>query len=131
VGFRTPTGELATVQTFKTIQIPRLIQGKPGAWDPLVCLDWGQKFLTFLKEMTGGQSADDSVWRVKFIPKEGVRVVKLDRLAVAEEVVGDEDRTGFLPKWYWERLATEGAPKYIGSGPSNGATSQGVAGWQI
>lgn len=49
VGFRTPAGRITDVQPFKTVQLPRLVRGKPGAWDPNLCLDWGSKFLTFLR----------------------------------------------------------------------------------
>lgn len=92
------------MQSFKTIEMPRLVRGKPGAWDPLTCLEWAERLLTFLKEMTGGQP-DDRVWRVKFIPKEGVRVEVLDRMAVTEVVGQDEEmRMGFLPGFYWERI---------------------------
>ena len=39
------------------------------------------------------------VWRVKFTPKEGVMLRVLDRDEV-EDVVGGEERVGFLPRWF-------------------------------
>lgn len=53
------------------------------------------------------QSRDGStdVWRVKFTPGEGARVMKLDKAAV-EEVVNGEDRVGFLPRWYWDKVTS-------------------------
>ena len=108
VGFRTPGGVVTTVQSFKTIQIPRLVRGKPGAWDPLLCLDWGNHFLTFLKTICGG-SKTSSVWQVKFVPGSGVNVEELSPSGLAE-VVNGEDRVGFLPSWYWEELMRERLP---------------------
>jgi RAT1-interacting protein len=109
VGFRTPAGVVTTVQSFKTVQIPRLVRGKPGAWDPLLCLDWGNLFLTFLKSSICGGSDTSSVWRVKFIPGSGVRVEELGPSGL-EEVVNGEDRVGFLPSWYWEEVMCERHP---------------------
>ncbi|KAL6301977.1 RAI1-domain-containing protein [Sparassis latifolia] len=119
VGFRTPSGQLTTLQSFKTIEIPRLVRGKPGAWDPLICLDWGYRFLSFLKSVIQPRDDDTAtlvskgnteeantkarVWRVKFVPRSGVSVSPLDDSGVGE-VEGDEDRVGFLPKWYWDEL---------------------------
>lgn len=91
---------MTTVQTFKTIQLPRLVRGKPGAWEPAVCLDWANRFLSFLKEIVG-VSTPETVWRVKFKPKEGITVERLDGKALAEVSAG-EDRVGFLPQWYWD-----------------------------
>lgn len=116
VGFRTPQGQLTTLQSFKTIEIPRLVRGKPGAWDPSICLDWGHCFLSFLKSTirhhkeasaqpdaaTGGNAPPNvRVWRVRFTPKKGVSVSLLDEAGVREVEAG-EDRVGFLPRWYWE-----------------------------
>jgi hypothetical protein len=109
VGFRTPSGEITTVQTFKTINIPRLVRGKPGAWDPLVCLEWGHQFLTFIKNIVQDQKhteRDSRVWRVKFVPRVGVDVSLLDEAGV-EEVVAGEDRVGFLPRSYWNCLTED------------------------
>ncbi|KAF8896184.1 RAI1 like PD-XK nuclease-domain-containing protein [Infundibulicybe gibba] len=100
VGFRTPSGEVQTVQTFKTIEIPRMVRGKPGAWDPLISLDWGSRFLTFLKEVVQGSPGDEArVWRVKFVPKVGVCVEILDQSGVDDVVNGEAElgscRSGF------------------------------------
>jgi RAT1-interacting protein len=32
VGFRDDDGNVVTVETFKTMEIPRLVRGKEGAW---------------------------------------------------------------------------------------------------
>ena len=111
VGFRTPAGVISTVQSFKTIQLPRLVRGKPGAWDPLLSLDWGYQFLTFLKDVIRREARieDDlpvAVWRAKFVPGSGVNLEKLDASTI-EDVVNGEDRVGFLPRWYWNEIHVE------------------------
>ena len=83
-----------------------------------MCLDWGERFLTFLKDSISSSPADDSsVWRVKFVPGSGVSVEELDSSRL-EEVVSGEDRVGFLPTWYWEELKSipRQVPEYEGLG---------------
>lgn len=136
MGFRTPAGQLTTTQSFKTIELPRIVRGKPGAWDPLVCLDWGHQFLTFLKGVVRSHdSARDTIWRVKFSPRTEASVEVLDRAGV-EFVVNSEDRVGFLPRWYWEELQGEAGndPHTYQSGeaqPKRDASLAATAGWQI
>ncbi|KAH9915689.1 RAI1 like PD-XK nuclease-domain-containing protein [Fomitopsis serialis] len=134
VGFRTPAGQLSTLQSFKTMQIPRLVRGKRGAWDPMVCFDWGHQFLAFLKSVVRGVDADvraaphekeekhgtgDSRAEVDEQP-EGVadrprvwRVRFQPKVGISvtllddagvREVEAGEDRVGFLPKWYCDEL---------------------------
>jgi RAT1-interacting protein len=130
VGFRTPSGQITTVQSFKTIQIPRLVRGKPDAWDPLVCLEWGHMFLTFLKNIVREHNTDPDprVWRVKFIPRVGVKVSLLDKSGV-EEVEAGESRVGFLPKWYWDELE-KGIASPVGQGTRSSIDAI-PPGWQI
>ena len=94
------------------------MRGKPGAWDPSVCLSWGEQFLRFLKSIvsgcesvsgparpsaqsTGSKSTGNEgdengvpesatkVWRVKFDPGAGVSVALLDEEGVREVEGGD------------------------------------------
>ncbi|KAF4571259.1 decapping endonuclease targeting mRNA [Pleurotus pulmonarius] len=113
VGFRTPSGVLSTVQSFRTIEIPRLVRGKPGAWDPTLCLEWGDRFIRELRDAidvhsppdkrNDGNLSDLPVWRVSFSPKVGITVKQLDDAGVMDVEAGDdEERIGFLPKWYVE-----------------------------
>jgi RAT1-interacting protein len=123
VGFRTPSGILTTTQSFKTIEIPRLIRGKRDAWDPTICLSWGAQFFTFLKSIVkttsdggagddhddAGKNDDDGVdddnaqvWRVSFQPHVGISAIALQKSEVADIRAG-EDRVGFLPRWYYEQ----------------------------
>jgi RAT1-interacting protein len=105
VGFRTPKGELTTLQSFKTMQIPRMVRGKPDAWDPQICLAWGDQFLTWLRAHVANANSDDvpRVWRVTFTPRAGVTLALLDDAGVTD-VIGGEERHGFLPTWYWEEV---------------------------
>ncbi|KAI0316916.1 RAI1 like PD-XK nuclease-domain-containing protein [Amylostereum chailletii] len=137
VGFRTPKGQLSTLQTFKTMQIPRMVRGKPDAWDPQVCLEWGDTFLTWLRQNTNASSKSSSdVWRVKFTPQSGVTIALLDK-AGRDDVENGEDRVGFLPRWYWEEVEerTSGATPSGPPEPRNEATSAPVptvpSGWQL
>ncbi|KAJ4477367.1 hypothetical protein J3R30DRAFT_211067 [Lentinula aciculospora] len=140
VGFRTPSGQLTTTQSFQTIQIPRMLREKAGQgtnvmpWNPSLCLAWCHQFLTDLKRtlLTASQTSDNYddpsiggnsvkeenhsatsavVWRVSFIPRKGARVVKLDRPAVAE-VMNGEDRMGFIPRWYWNKIMSSTQTSY-------------------
>lgn len=136
VGFRTPAGIVTTTQSFKTIEIPRLVRGKPGAWDPLVCLDWGHTFISFLKEKILKEASHldkpASVWRVKFTPRVGISVGILDPPGV-ENVAGGEDRVGFLPTWYWKELSDAHMDPLIREPEAKGASETPIAnvGWQI
>jgi RAT1-interacting protein len=83
VGFRSNVGRVTAVQSFKTLEIPRLVRGKPNAWDPLLCLAWGDRFLN--------------------VPGQGASIRGLNEDEV-KAVEGGEDRIGFLPRWYWNEV---------------------------
>ena len=111
MGFRTPAGRLTTTQSFKTIGLPRLVRGKPGAWDPQICLHWGQHFISSLRSLVASEADPNTsgkrtppVWRISFKPKEGVHIRLLDEDGV-REVVGEEDRVGFLPPWFFDLVS--------------------------
>ncbi|KAH8118243.1 RAI1-domain-containing protein [Phellopilus nigrolimitatus] len=131
VGFRTPAGRLKDLQSFKTVQLPRLVRGKPGAWDPNICLDFGSRFIIFLRSIIDdwdmgssgsspssssdilsesraagrkSRSKEECVWRVTFVPGRGPEVVLLDDAGVAD-VRNGEDRVGFLPTFYWDKVS--------------------------
>lgn len=81
------------------------MRGKSGAWDPLVCLEFGDRVLAFLKNMTQKDNdvEESAVWRVNFVPGSGLAVAKLNTTEV-DDVVNGEDRVGFLPRWYWDEI---------------------------
>ncbi|EKM78837.1 hypothetical protein AGABI1DRAFT_121236 [Agaricus bisporus var. burnettii JB137-S8] len=106
VGFRTPAGVVSTIQSFKTVEIPRMVRGKASAWDPLVCLDWAGRFLTYVRQRMASEektSSGPKVWRVWFMPGSGIRLRELNATEVVDVEHG-EDRIGFLPRWYWTEL---------------------------
>ncbi len=123
VGFRTPSGQLSTLQSFNTLQIPRMVRDKPGSWDPQLCLDWGKRFIALLKTNISASTANTSpqVWRAKFVPRSGVTLALLDPPDV-ENVVNGEERFGFLPSWYLDEL--KGSPEIKQS--SSSETSHSV-----
>lgn len=88
------------------MELPRLVRGKPHAWDPHLCMHWGDTFLQYLKGNVPNQpdtSQAHTVWRVKFTPGVGVALRQLDQPDVAEVEAG-EPRIGFLPDWYLDAL---------------------------
>lgn len=86
-----------------------MVRDKPGAWQPGVCLDFGQRFLAFLKTAVQKEDtefradASPKVWRIKFVPRVGVTMTLLDEKGVSE-VTADESRYGFLPEWYYDQV---------------------------
>ncbi|KAJ6513060.1 RAI1-domain-containing protein [Mycena sanguinolenta] len=157
VGFRTPGGEVTTTQTFRTVEIPRLVRSKAHGWDPGRCLAWGEAFLEFLKKhvpshkQTEGDGAvaegkqedthaEAAVWRVTFRPSVGVELRQLDDAALRDVEGGEEggakdgkekvERVGFLPRWYWEEATShlnEVAANPNGNGVGAGPTNGGSA----
>ncbi|KAF8631369.1 hypothetical protein AX15_002425 [Amanita polypyramis BW_CC] len=123
VGFRNQSGTLTGLQHFQTMQIPRMVRGRSGAWNPLLCMDWGHEALSFIRakiaEDVQAGAGEESVWRARFVPGDGLLVWQLGRAGV-EEVVGGEDRIGFLPRWYWDELC-----------PSSPSDGDQVSGWRI
>ncbi|GJJ08011.1 hypothetical protein Clacol_002218 [Clathrus columnatus] len=120
VGFRSPNGYIQNVQTFRTLDLPRMVRGKPNAWNPSLCLTWGESVITFLKreirtyrdnirtqlpKVPNSETGDSEgiVWRLTFTPGVNLSLRVLDQKE-AKEVVNDEDRVGFLPRWYWDHL---------------------------
>ncbi|KAH9998836.1 RAI1 like PD-XK nuclease-domain-containing protein [Russula compacta] len=139
VGFRTPNGQLVTVQSYKTLEIPRMVRGKQNAWDPQICLLWGDRFLAWVRSNVTAESdnvAPGTVWRVKFTPRVGVELTLL-REEERREVEAGEDRVGFLPRWYYKEIqeassahGAESEPN-CSLGTASSATSAIPTGWQI
>lgn len=128
------------------MQIPRMVRDKPGAWEPSVCLDFGQRFLAFLKTVVQKEDTEPrseshetipKVWRVKFVPRAGVSVALLDEKGVSEVTAG-ESRYGFLPNWFWDQLQRDVTTRAqsVESDPvipdmRNGAAAVLPPGWMI
>ncbi|GAA6061531.1 hypothetical protein JCM10212_004521 [Sporobolomyces blumeae] len=89
VGFRTRPGILTGLQTFRTLEIPRLVRGKPHAWDPKAALSCARSLVCFIHQTLsqharsndamphGNEDGDDDaraaypVFRVSFDPRGG------------------------------------------------------------
>ena len=118
VGFRSPRGVLQHTQTFRTLELPRLVRGKPDAWDPNVCLHWGSDLLANVRAWMADTDADTDadadlapaqVGRLVFTPGVGVAFSRLEDAQVLEVVAG-EDRVGFLPTWYYTECVNAAPP---------------------
>lgn len=57
MGFRTTAGVLSKLESFQTMAIPRMVRGKEGAWDPQVCLAWGDQFLSWVRAVISTSSS--------------------------------------------------------------------------
>ena len=105
VGFRTHAGVLTGLQHYQTMQIPRMVRGRPGAWNAMVCIGWGYELLSFFQSRIAADvrngAGQDAVWRATLVPGSGVELRRLDRAGIADVSAG-EDRIGFLPRWYWD-----------------------------
>ncbi|GAA5952093.1 hypothetical protein JCM21900_006248 [Sporobolomyces salmonicolor] len=117
VGFRTRQGQLTGLQSFKTLEIPRLVRGKPHAWEPTACLASARSLLAFVHETLRSSTSLPSpspagfspepapVFRISFSPSSanatgpGVSIRQLSQDEVSSEVIAgkkDGERTGFL-----------------------------------
>jgi RAT1-interacting protein len=50
VGFRTRTGQISALQRFSTLEIPRLVRGKPHAWDHAAAVGGAHALATFIRD---------------------------------------------------------------------------------
>jgi RAT1-interacting protein len=121
-----------------------MVRGKENAWDPQICLSWGESFLTWIKSNveSGNAATPGSVWRVKFTPRVGVELALLSE-EERREVEAGEDRVGFLPKPYYTEIQDVSSPSAqrsaSGAEPEQSRTSKPSpsvnctlpAGWQI
>ncbi|KAG9102439.1 decapping endonuclease targeting mRNA [Ceratobasidium sp. UAMH 11750] len=140
VGFRTQQGRLSTLQTFQTLALPRMVRGKPGAWDPNTCLIFAGKLLQFVRttlEADSRESSEDTavaegksaeveeeherdhtrarpgVWRLGI--RSNAQHVVLRRLSQEEVdiVRNGEDRVGFLPTWFYDSVVDAPAKRSL------------------
>ncbi|KAF9186651.1 hypothetical protein BGZ51_001839 [Haplosporangium sp. Z 767] len=51
VGFRDDDGNVVSVETFKTMEIPRLVRGKENAWDTTICINFLDGVFNFLRKI--------------------------------------------------------------------------------
>lgn len=108
---------------FSTLEMPKLVRGKPYAWDPQAGLNLADAMLNFVRETIlqdeeakrGGRDDSDAaesnatppVYRLSFSPTtHTLSVTRLTPQQVSNEVVGksegDIERVGFLPQAFYE-----------------------------
>jgi len=87
VGFRDDNGFVRSLETFDTLFMPRLVRGKPGMWDPIVCLRFLDEFLSWLRRSV---STDDR--RVSYIVQSSDN---MDRFSLRMTT-----SYSFVPEWF-------------------------------
>ncbi|GAA5908067.1 hypothetical protein JCM8208_003677 [Rhodotorula glutinis] len=148
VGFRTRQGQLTAIQSFNTLELPRLVRGKPHAWTPAACLTSARDLLAFLHSTVASHpstlsaeadlrsrsaavaappAGDWPVFRIRFAPQDGVSVRELTPREVSDEVlaakrdVGEgEGRVGFL-LGRWVREVRERRERIVRAQAEQGA----------
>lgn len=112
------------------MELPRMVRGKPGGWDPSIGLSWGNRLLDWLKVQCQPLSGDDVVWRVKFTPGVGVELITLGAQGVkeVESDVDEVERVGFLPTWYLSEQKSVTTDQDV-SRPSDAIVDD--SGWKI
>ncbi|KAF9019873.1 hypothetical protein BDZ89DRAFT_1072697 [Hymenopellis radicata] len=92
--FRSPSGEVTSVESLKTADIPQTVERNLEdhvKW-------WAQLYADLRQRMNGGKP--ETVWRVRLDTKNShMDIVKLDGAGE-----NSEGRVGFLPRWYWDEL---------------------------
>ncbi|KAF9345775.1 hypothetical protein BGX34_004463 [Mortierella sp. NVP85] len=91
VGFRDDDGNVVTVETFKTMEIPRLVRGKEGAWDTTICINFLDGVFNFLRKII---VVDDP---------ETTYTIRWDAPFKAIEVEFDGKRNKFLTEQFLSR----------------------------
>ncbi|KAF9019874.1 hypothetical protein BDZ89DRAFT_1072699, partial [Hymenopellis radicata] len=97
IGFRSPSGEVTSVESLKTADIPQAVERNLGVhvkW-------WAQLYADLRQRMNGGKP--ETVWRVRLDTKNShMDMVELDGAGE-----NSEGRVGFLPRWYWDELGLD------------------------
>ncbi|XP_053329060.1 decapping and exoribonuclease protein [Spea bombifrons] len=92
-GFRSPEGRVVSLQNYRTSEIPHLIRADKHSWDPAVCMNFCEAFLSFVKKIV---TADDP------------RVVYLFSCEPGSDItysVHTDPAYAVLPPWYVEALS--------------------------
>ncbi|XP_073497926.1 decapping and exoribonuclease protein isoform X2 [Phyllobates terribilis] len=92
-GFRNPQGRIVSLEKFRTSEISHLVRGDRQSWDPAVCMNFCNAFLSYIKKVV---TTDDP--RVVFVfswePGEDVTFT----------VEADSDQS-VVPDWYVEAIS--------------------------
>ncbi|KAM8952762.1 decapping and exoribonuclease protein [Pelodytes ibericus] len=92
-GFRNQEGRVIALQNYRTSDIPHLIRADKNSWDPAVCMNFCDAFLSFVKKVV---TIDDHrvVYLFSWEPGSDVTFVVLT-----------EERSSILPSWYVETMS--------------------------
>ncbi|KAF9026457.1 hypothetical protein BDZ89DRAFT_1067548 [Hymenopellis radicata] len=89
IGFRSPSGEVTSVESLKTADIPQAVERNLGVhvkW-------WAQLYADLRQRMNAGKP--ETVWRIRLDTKNShMDMVELDEW-------------DFLPRWYWDELGLD------------------------
>lgn len=90
-GFRDDNGIVKRLQTYPTLEIPKMIKDIPHCWDPAVCFNFCDKFLQTIKDTI---TKDDprKAYVFTYTPNEPVRWLEYPQ----------DSEYSFLPPWYYQ-----------------------------
>ncbi|KAF9958286.1 decapping endonuclease targeting mRNA [Modicella reniformis] len=91
VGFRDDNGNVLSVETFNTMEIPRLVRGKEGTWDTTICINFLDGVFNFLRKII---VIDDP---------EATYTIRWDAPFKAIEVVYEGKKSKFLTERFLNR----------------------------
>ncbi|XP_018420265.1 PREDICTED: decapping and exoribonuclease protein [Nanorana parkeri] len=91
-GFRDQQGKIVSLQNYRTADIPHLVRGDRQSWDPAVCMNFCNAFLSYIK---------------KVATKDDPRVVYVFSLEPGSEItftIESNPSDPVLPDWYVKAL---------------------------
>ncbi|KAJ3208116.1 decapping endonuclease targeting mRNA [Dinochytrium kinnereticum] len=72
-GYRDDDGWVRSIDIFKTMELPRMVRGKDHAWDPVICINFANGFLTRLalilrRQYESGEGDRNAVHTIRYNP---------------------------------------------------------------
>ncbi|XP_072288051.1 decapping and exoribonuclease protein [Pyxicephalus adspersus] len=92
-GFRNQQGRIESLQNYRTADIPHLVRGDRQSWDPAVCMNFCNAFLSYIK---------------KVATKDNPRVVYVFSWEPGSDITFNMESNStdlVVPEWYVEALA--------------------------
>ncbi|KAJ3102470.1 Dom-3 Z [Phlyctochytrium planicorne] len=72
VGYRDDNGWVTSLETLKTLEIPRKVRGKEYAWDPIICINFACMLLDRLVANIKGEGREQDkkvVYGIRYVPR--------------------------------------------------------------
>jgi RAT1-interacting protein len=88
-GYRDMAGNIKRTEWFETLKIPRIVRRKSHAWDGQICLNFADRFLSWLNQVISNDADSLDVWCLSFKPSYQKLVLKKEKSLQC-----------FLPDWY-------------------------------